>query len=575
MAKKEQWVPDNLADMFLTNAERFSDREALRYRVGHHYHTLTYGELRKEALALVKAMTELGIKKGDRIALISENRPEWVITDLASLFLGVVTVPIHEVLSATQMATILAEVEPKAIFYPGQRVGAKLLDMADIVAKVPQLICFEKTSDDGRVLYFKGLIDEQDLTTEDEINLENNALHVDPDAVITIIYTSGTTGHFKGVELTSRNFITNVVGVLTDVTVSETDKFLSILPLSHVFERTVGYYVALYSGSMISYIEDPSKLSEVAQAEKPTIIIAVPRLYEKVYAAVMQKANANVAKSIIFKLAFAAGKRASKKSLVYKLADKLVFQQVKGAFGGEIRFFVSGAASLPKNIGQFFETLDIPVLEGYGLTETSPIITTNTLKNRKYGTIGQKLPNLEVKTTKEGELLVKGPSVFKRYFHNSEKTKEAFTADGWFKTGDLVDIDENGFVKFRTRAKEIIVLSTGKNIGPAVIEERMQGIPLIDQAFVFGDERKHIGALIVPDKDQAKGLTDEALHEAIAAVLESDVNKHLATYEQIRKFVVIDHPFTVENGLVTPTLKIRRKEIEQKYSNEIEALYQE
>jgi long-chain acyl-CoA synthetase len=475
------------------------------------------------------------------------------------------------------MGTILTEIEPRAIFYPGHRVGEKLLDIADIVTKVEYLISFENIHEEnkGKVLYFKGLIDEQNLTTEEEVAIESKALKADPDEVFTIIYTSGTTGSFKGVELTNNNIISNIVGVLTDVPVSETDKFLSILPLSHVFERTVGYYLPIYCGAMVSYIEDPARLAEIASVEKPTIILAVPRLYEKVYAAVIEKANTNVVKSIVFRLAFAAGKRANKKSLIYKMADKIVFRQVKQAFGGEIRFFVSGAASLPKKIGQFFDTLNIPVLEGYGLTETSPIIATNTLKNRKYGTVGQKLPDLGIKTTSDGELLVKGPNVFKKYYKNPEKTKEAFTSDGWFKTGDLVEIDSDGFIKFRTRAKEIIVLSTGKNVGPAIIEEKMEGLPLIDQAFVFGDERKHIGALIVPDKEQTKSLSGEALREAIATALDANVNKYLASYEQIRKFVITEHPFTVENGLVTPTLKIRRKEIEQKYSVEIEALYRE
>lgn len=577
MAKEEQWVPVNLADMFLTNAEKYSEREALRYRVGHHYHSLTYGELRREALALAKAMAALGIKKGDRIALISENRPEWVITDLASLMLGVINVPIHKVLSATQIGTIISEIEPKAIFYPKHEVESKLLELTDIMTKVPHLICFEDTAEDGKgkVLYFKGLIDEQNLTKEEAVEIENTALHIDPEATISIIYTSGTTGHFKGVELSSRNFVENVVGVLTDVTVSETDRFLSILPLSHVFERTVGYYVALYRGSMVSYIEDPSKLSEVAQAEKPTIIIAVPRLYEKVYRTVMDKATANFLKAIIFRLAFAVGKRVSRKSLAYKLADKVVYRKVKQAFGGEIRFFVSGAASLRKDIGQFFETLNMPVLEGYGLTETSPIIATNTLKNRKYGTVGQKLPNVEIRVTKEGELQVKGPSVFKKYYHNPEKTKKAFTDDGWFMTGDLVEVDDNGYIKFRTRAKEIIVLSTGKNLSPSILEEKIQGVSYIDQALVFGDERKHVGAIIVPDKEQTHGLTGDALREVITDALDDEVNRHLATYEQIKKFIIIEHPFTVENGLMTPSLKIRRKEIEQKYSAQIEAFYEE
>ncbi|MDD3679061.1 MAG: AMP-binding protein [Patescibacteria group bacterium] len=387
------------------------------------------------------------------------------------------------------------------------------------------------------------------------------------------MYTSGTTGQFKGVELTNENFITNISDVLSWVEVTHKDKFLSVLPLSHVFERTVGYYIPLLCGATIGYVLDPTKISEVAQAEKPTIIIAVPRLYEKIYLAVKEKAEKSAIKKVLFKIAFDIGKKMERGTLLYQIANLIVFKKIKKAFGGKVRFFVSGAASLQQEIGEFFDALSIPVLEGYGLTETSPIISTNSVKNRKYGTIGKVLPSVQYKIEK-GELYVKGPSVFGGYYKQPQKTKEALTSGGWLKTGDLVSEDRDGYLKFDKRKKEIIVLSTGKNIGPAHLEEMMQMSPLINQAFVFGDEKKHVGALIVPEKEKVKGLDKKKLEEEIKKELDRFLNNQVSSYEQVRKFIIIKKPFTVENGMLTPTLKLRRQKIEEVYAEEIEKIYQ-
>lgn len=567
-------MKDTIIDSFLESVTRFPGRPALLYKKGHHFESLTYQELYKYAQKLAVFMKEKGVSEGDRIVLISENRPEWVITDIATLIVGGILVPVHSVLAGTQMKMIIDEVEPKLIMVSDRKIYDKLAGVNELITSDSIVIYFDndltKYDTEVKTSRFFNFKDEvYDRQYEPQIEMVKH----DPDRIITIIYTSGTTGRFKGVELSNRNFISNVEGTLTDVEVTENDKFLSILPLSHVFERTVGYYVALLRGAATSYIEDPGKLSEVAQAEKPTIIIAVPRLYEKVYQAVWDKASENPIKKALFKIAFKIGGKAKKDSQEYKIADKLVFKKVKAAFGGEIKFFVSGAASLAKEIAVFFDTLDIPVLEGYGLTETSPIITTNTQKNRKYGTVGQKLPNVEIKLAKSGELLVKGPNVFKNYYKNPEATKDAFTKDGWFKTGDLVEIDAEGFVKFKAREKEIIVLTTGKNIGPAIIEEKLEMVPIIHQAFVFGDNRKHIGALIVPDKEKTEGKTGDELQELIQREIDENVNPHLADYEKIKKFVIVNASFTVENGLMTPTLKLRRKDISEKYLEEIESIY--
>ena len=562
-------MKDTIIDSFLESVEKFPERPALLYREGHHFESLTYANLYIYAQKLAVYLKSQGIKEGDRIVLISENRPEWVISDIATLILGAILVPIHSVLASAQIKTITDEVEPAVILVSD---GAHLtkVETNSVPAEVLVGIFENELQPQSIKKYFLFKREVFDGKFEPKIDPVKH----DPDRVITIIYTSGTTGEFKGVELTNRNFITNVGDVLTEVEVNENDKFLSILPLSHVFERTVGYYVALLRGATTSYVEDPKKIADIAKIQRPTIIIAVPRLYEKVYEGIIEKAETGLAKKIVFRSAVWIGKKFPKETLAYKLADKLVFHKVKSAFGGQIKFFVSGAAALPLKIGEFFEALNMPVLEGYGLTETSPIITTNTQKHRRYGTIGRVLPSLEIKVVKD-ELYVRGPSVFSRYYKKPEKTKEAFTKDGWFKTGDLVSIDKEGYVKFKAREKEIIVLSTGKNISPAYIEEKLEEIPVISQAFVFGDTQKHVGAFIVPNKELTAGRIGTDLHEFIAHEIDINLNQHVASYEQIRKFIITNKPFTVENGLMTPTLKLRRKEIEFVYAKELGVFYKE
>lgn len=566
-------MKDTLIDSILETVSRFPQKQALQYKADHHFASLTYEELYVFSQRLATYLKELGIKENDRILLLSENRPEWVIVDWASMILGAILVPVHSVLAPAQIAMIVEETEPAIIFVSDGKMLGKILEI-ETVRTSETLVGYFETDlaaddpllDSGKVFLVKEKIyDEKYVPTLEPVKHK-------PGRVVTIIYTSGTTGRFKGVELTNRNFIANISGVLKWVEITEKDKFLSILPLSHVFERTVGYLIPIVRGATVSYVLDPNQLAKIAEAEKPTIIIAVPRLYEKVYQAVKDKAEKSPLTKLIFKLAFWAGGKYPKNSLPYKLSDALVFKKVKAAFGGQIRFFVSGAASLQPEIGRFFDALSIPVLEGYGLTETSPIITTNTIDRRRYGTIGRPLSNLEVKVVK-GELWVKGPSVFAKYYKNPAKTKEAFPKPGWFNTGDLVTIDKDGFVKFNGRKKEILVLSTGKNVGPAAIEEKLELIPAISQAFVFGDEKKHIGALISVDRAKCEGRTGQKLRDWLLEQIDRDVNKNLATYEQIKKFVIIPKSFTVENGLLTPTLKLRRKEIAEEFQKEIESVY--
>ncbi len=566
-------MKDTLIDSFLEIVADHPEKKALIFRRGHHYETLTYADLYKQAENLAVYLKERGVKEGDRVLLLSENRPEWVITDVASMILGTILVPVHSVFSAFQVKIISDEVEPAVILVSTSEQLDKILKI-----ELPEGLRFiigyfendiEKDDpilDGGRVFLFKDAVFNRDHVKKID-PIDHN-----PERVVTIIYTSGTTGEFKGVELTNENFISNLKDLLSLVEITEKDKFLSVLPLSHVFERTVGYYLPMFSGSTIGYVEDPAKVSEVAKTEKPTIIICVPRLLEKIYEKVQEEVKGGVVKSILFKAAFYIGRRMEKSALLYRLADLVVFKKVKNAFGGQVRFFVSGAASLSQTIGEFFDALSIPILEGYGLTETSAVIATNTIEKRKYGTVGRVLPGIRTKIVR-GELYVNGPNVFKKYYKNPQKTIEAFTKDGWFKTGDIVNIDKDSFISFKTRKKEILVLSTGKKISPARIENMMVMAPSIDQAYVFGDERKHVGAIIVPDKKITRGLSSELLCFQIEKELDEYVNDKIADYEQIKKFIITKKPFNVENGQMTPSLKLRRSEIDEAYKEKIEEFY--
>lgn len=558
-----------LGDLFLNVADRFSENTALLYKKGHHYSEVSFKDLKKNVLKLAGTLQKRGIKKGDNVVIISKNRPEWIMSDLAAQALGAVTVPVHQVLSAVQMNEIIKEVKPKVVFACSEEVVRKLNEGQKKISY--ELITFDnlKKSFPKKTVFFKDFIEK-----EKPLNEKENVKETD---LASIIYTSGTTGNFAGVKLTNKNFISNIRAIKERIPLYETDRLLSILPLSHVFERTAGYYVPLFSGASISYIEDPQKLAEVAQEEKPTIILAVPRLYEKIYDKVLADVKKSPVKEKLFNWALEAGREYKLNSnqayaLKYKIADKLVFSKVKKKFGNNVRFFVSGAAALPKNVFEFFFSMGWKILEGYGLTETSPVVACNRLDNCKMGSVGLPLRGIEVKI-KGGEILVKGPNVTEGYL-NALKTKTSFSKDGYFQTGDLGYLDKEGFLFINGRIKEIIVLSTGKNVSPLVLEEALEGSPYILQAMIIGDHKKHVSGLIVPDKEalKAEGL-DKNKYEDFLNKEVKRIMKHFAPYERVEKFVLISEPFSVENGLLTPTLKIRRHLVVEKYLSEIEILY--
>lgn len=575
------WQPVNIADLFLTASEKFANKEALKYRVGHHYERLTYFELKEEVFKLADSLKSLGLDKGDKAILFTENRPEWVVTDLALSLLGVVNVPIHSVLSAKQLGDIIDEIKPKALFFSNHDLGFKLLEISGKIYKIPHLISFEKIDGNSfkNLKYFKDMV-ERPVDESKKSELIEGALSIKPDEVATIIYTSGTTGHFKGVQLTHRNFIFDLLAILKLVKVYPDDKFFSILPLSHVFERTVGYYVPIYAGASIGYALDLANISSEIRDRKPTIIIAVPRLFEKIHEKIIQKANANIFSKYIFRMAFYY-KHEGKNKFINSVFDRLVFAKIRNQFGGEVRFFVSGGAGLPEKLGKFFESVGLVILEGYGLTETAPVISCNYLEDYRFGTVGRILDGVKVKISASGEILVKGENIFKGYLNTADNA-ESFTSDGWFKTGDYGYLDKKNFLVLTGRKKDLIVLSTGKKVAPAAIETKLESTLYIEQAYVFGDTKKHIGAIIVPNFEALVGIFGDKSRKSLAKdakvkeLLSKEIEKALsgnASYEKVKKFIIQDEPFSVESGELTPKLSLRRHVIRERNAEEIEKIY--
>ncbi len=581
--KKDIWRPLSLADLFYTSAERYANNEALKYKVGHHYEQLSYFALKNEVIKLALSLKKMGIKKGDKVILFTENRPEWVITDLALITIGAVNVPVHSVLSSVQFEQIVHEIKPRALFFSGHELGTKLLDIAKTISNIPLLISFEKLESSGfkHLKYFKELIDETEVKSKDEAELIKGTFKLSPDDIATIIYTSGTTGHFKGVKLSHGNFIFEVLAVLDCVWVYPEDRFFSILPLSHVFERTVGYYIPLYAGASIGYSTDLANVSQEIKEREPTIVIAVPRLFEKIYEKILTKVNKNLVKKLIFEFSFNLKKDGRYKRLE-KFCEKMVFAKIRAEFGGQIRFFVSGGAALPPKLGRFFNQVGLTILEGYGLTETGPVVSCNRLEDYSFGTVGPLLKDVQAKIDPSGEVLVKGPNVTSGYI-NAHDNRSSFTKDGWFKTGDYGFFDKKGFLTLTGRKKDLIVLSTGKKVSPPLIEEQLESSLYIEQAFVFGDARKHIAAIIVPNKEllqekfnftgSQRLVRDEGIHQFLAQEMKN-LLKNYASYEKVHKFIIQPEPFSIENGELTPKLSLRRHVIYERNLEEIEKIYE-
>ena len=575
--------------------KHYGSKPALAHKPkGGTYQDISYAEFGESVDAFSKGLNALGIQKDDRVAILSENRPEWAITDFGTLKAGAVTVPMFSTLTAAQVGYILKDSGSKIICVSTDKQLEKIVSIRDEVPTLEQVIVFDP---------IEGETPEGVSQFQAVCELEGEAADAAPneDDIATIIYTSGTTGDPKGVMLTHANFISNLHACKSLINVSDTDVLLSFLPLSHVFERLGGHYVPLFSGAKIAYAESTFTVAQNMREVAPTVMLSVPRLYETMHDRILRAVQeGSPLKQKIFHWGVSVGSAVSsaiqqgkKPSAILQLkqniADKLVFAKLKAATGGRLRFFVSGGAALPQSIAEFFHAAGILILEGYGLTETSPVISMNHPARWKFGTVGVPVPDVEVQIAEDGEILTRGPHVMKGYFNNESATAEVINEEGWFHTGDIGIIDEDGFVKITDRKKNIIVLSNGKNVAPQPIESELVQSPFINQIMLVGNERKNLAALIVPNFDALKAWATEngVAMDDLATMLEtrevqqliqSEIRSRLtdfADFEQVRRFTLLEKEFSQEADEMTPTLKLKRNVIIERYGDAIEEMYPE
>ena len=585
-----------LISMFEQSIQQHGSKPALAHKPkGGTYQDISYAKLGESVDAFSKGLNALGVQKDDRVAILSENRPEWAITDFGSLKVGAVTVPMFSTLTAAQVSYILNDSGAKIICASTEAQLKKVLSIRDDVPNLEHIILFDAI--EGEIP--EGVIQFEDVCGDPEETVSGESSDTSEDDIATIIYTSGTTGNPKGVMLTHANFISNLQACKSLIDVSETDVLLSFLPLSHVFERLGGHYVPLFSGAKVAYAESTFTVARNMQEVSPTVMLSVPRLYETMHDRVLSAVQAgSPLKQKIFHWGVSVGSAVSSAiqqgknpsallQLKQGIADKLVFAKLKAATGGRLRFFVSGGAALPQSIAEFFHAAGILILEGYGLTETSPVISMNHPAKWKFGTVGVPVPGVEVQIAEDGEILTRGPHVMKGYFNNEVETAEVIDADGWFYTGDIGLIDEDGFVKITDRKKNIIVLSNGKNVAPQPIESELVQSPFISQIMLIGNERKNLAALVVPNFDALKAWAEEngvettespALLQAseVQQLIQRDIRSRLtdfADFEQVRRFALLEKEFSQEADEMTPTLKLKRNVIIEKYGNVIEQMY--
>lgn len=588
---------EHIGQMITEKITEYSTNPAIRYKDGSTWKTLTYTEFGAKINRTACAMINAGVRKGDSVGIYSANRYEWAVSDFACILVGAISVPIYATNTMEQAKFIIEDAKIKLIF-SGNDTQYQNLAAIQAAGNPLQIVNYEQgISVDSTFAQqfqdFLNISDQSDYVVE----LKQRSGEIKKDDVTTIIYTSGTTGNPKGVMLSHGNLFHQFESVDANFSVSNKDTSLCFLPLSHVYERMWSYYVYL-KGAYHTYLEDPKAVIETMQEIKPTAMVSVPRLYEKVYAAVMNsQENASAIKRFLFKKAISAGEKYNTKhfrnqpidlglKLRYKILDKLVLSKVRAVVGGKKNFFSAGGAPLEKTIEEFFLACGLLICQGYGLTETSPMVSYNTPNNFKFGTVGKLVPNCEVRIAESGEIQVKGPQVMKGYFNNPGATAKAIN-DGWFSTGDVGEFDEDGYLKITDRIKDLIITSGGKNIAPLNIETMVGKDFYIEQIIAIGDKRNFISALIVPafesletwaHKKKIQFQNNEELinHPSVVDFFRERIDHHskkLAQYETIKKFRLLNKPFTMEGGEITPTLKLKRKQINDKFRALIDSMY--
>lgn len=593
-----------IPEMFIQVCEHYKDsKAAFQYKQNDEYVSINHQELQEKVECFALGLLNLGIRKGDRIGIVSENRLEWAIIDFAITSLGAIDVPIYTTLTPKQEQYIFNDCEAMAVVVSNQFQLNKILEIKEELPSLRHIIIINEDfkTDDVAVKSMNYIINRGAEIRSNENRkkiFQEHIQNVKEDDLLTIIYTSGTTGNPKGVMLTHKNLVSNVKDSVEAVDFKETDRFLTYLPWCHSYERTTGYYSAFSAGATIGFVEAIETISSNIKEFKPTYMTTVPKLLEKVrkriYSNIEQDSRA---KQTVFNWAIRVGTEYVRafygqgvnpiQKLNYTLADRLVFSKIRAKIGVDKIRFVSGGAPLAPEVCEFFLAIGYTVLEGYGLTESSPVVSVNRPGNLETGTVGMPLPSVQVKIAEDGEILVKGPNVMKGYWRDEISTRTAIDEEGWLYTGDVGIYTLRGNLKITDRKKNIFVSSGGKNIAPQPIENILCQSPYIDQCVLIGDKREYITALITPDFEQLKVLADSfgiqysipselVSNPNIIKVIKKDIDRlqqDFAKYERVRKFHLLSEPFTIENGELTPKLSIRRHVVERKFNDLIERMY--
>jgi long-chain acyl-CoA synthetase len=594
--------PRTLVDVFTRVARMHRRPDTLNYKKGDRWIPISSDELLERAKLIAAGLHAIGVNPGDRIALLSESRVEWTLTDAGAIFAGVIDVPIYPTLTPPQVRYILNDSGACVLFVERQE---KFLELKGILGDCPavkQVVFFEPegvTPDDGLTL---DQLEQQgrELETREPGHIANSSMQTKPEDLATIIYTSGTTGEPKGVMLTHSNLVTNLIDSSGHLSFGEQDIALSVLPLSHVFERQA-MYMYLHQGMAVYFAESLLTIGPNLQEVRPTILVGVPRIFEKIYQRIRERAaEAGKLSAATLAWSVSVAREHARYILAHQpvpfalkvklaIASKLVFSKWHKAFGGRIRLLVSGGAALPEDLAYIYIGVGIPIVQGYGLTETSPVITTSRIEDNRVGTVGTAIPNVEIRIAEDGEIEVRGPNVMRGYYHKPEETSAVFTSDGWFKTGDIGTLDDDGFLRITDRKKELFKTSGGKYISPQPIEQAIKGSRFVNQVVLIGASRKFPAALVVPIWEQIesycklkeiefKSHAQLCRHPRILDLIQRQIDgltPNLAKYEKIKKVALLEDEFTIEGGELTPTLKVKRRVIDQKYKDVIERLYQE
>jgi len=588
--------PSTLGDLFYHVLKHLPRSNALSSKVDGEWKSISTAELVERAEQTAAGLRALGIERGDRIALLAPNSPAWTITDAACQIAGIIDVPIYTTLLPASVAYIMRDSGARVIFLQD---GTYLETFREELAKVEgleKIILFESTDDDPDAISIEELIK---LGTKKEHDFRSLSESIKPGEIATLIYTSGTTGEPKGVMLTHENLLSNVIDSGQNFRFDKNDTPLSVLPLSHVFERT-GMYLYIFNGMAVHYAESIEKVAQNLREVRPTVFVGVPRVFEKVYAtAKLKAADASPVKERIFDWAIDIAKEYALAvedggqapialKAKRKVADRLIYSKLRAFFGGRLKFCITGGAALSDSIFLIFTGAGISIMQGYGLTETSPVISTNVPGWVKLGTVGRPIRNVEVRIAADGEVEAAGPNVMLGYYNKPEATKDTFTKDGWFKTGDIGELGDDGYLRITDRKKELFKTSGGKYIAPSPIEQMIKGSRFVSQVVLIGNSRKFAAALIVPDFEQlasyarskqwdVKTPSEFCAHQNVLRLFEKEVDEHcsgLARFETVKKVALLEEELTVEGGELTPTLKIKRRIVDEKYKTVIDEIYE-